>query len=301
MATGLVLAIAVGTMVQNSDSLTAFFTGEDVNASQNDQFTVRAGSSQQLDVLVNDQQVGEISIVSNPECGTVRTNANNTLEFLNSSECSGNLTFSYCVAAEGACEPREVALNVVNVGTTVATSMPAVTAPTANAVLTPIVTMTPIAKAAPSAPAPAAAPVAATPDTATAPVTTASASPESTSSSQGDRLTAGQILVQDDSDEVVVAGFGASSGPSSFAPNMNELIQPQETVATMRRSVEMVSLSRIGKDQNIQTQTSAASPGRVQMSGNSLSSNIAMGAETSPTIGISTTMFFEIDEGSISI
>ena len=277
MATGLVLAIAVGTMVQNSDSLMAFFTGEDLATSQNDQFTVRAGSDQQLDVLANDKINGEISIVSTPSCGTIRTNSNDTLEFLNSGSCSGDVSFSYCVAAEGVCEEREVALNVVNTGTVVATAEPEVVAPAKPEVVAPAPTAAPITKLSSSA----------LTQVSTTTTTIAETPTAITSSAQGDRLNAGQILVQDDSSDVVVAGFGSSSGPSLFAPNMEELIQPQETVATMRRSVEMVSLSRIGKDQNIQTQTSAATPSRVQMGGSSLSSNVSIGGDSSPTVSFS--------------
>jgi len=40
MATGLVLAIAVGAMAQNSGALIAFFTGEDMSPGQDDQYTI---------------------------------------------------------------------------------------------------------------------------------------------------------------------------------------------------------------------------------------------------------------------
>lgn len=259
MATGLVLAIAVGTMAQNSKSLMAFFTGEDISIGHDDQFTIRAGKDQVLDVLANDNQSGNISIIGQPSCGTVRAGTNNTLEFVNSGDCSGDTDFTYCVPSEGECEAFRVTLNVINI------------APAAP------VTDTLVAEVAlPKASAPATVPVKAEP--ATAPSTYA----------QGDRLTAGQILVNDDENDVIVSGFGAQSGPSLFAPDMEELIQPQETVATLRRSVEVVAPSRIDQDQNIQTQTSAATPTRVETAANTQQDTTPLGTENSPVVAFFT-------------
>jgi len=257
MATGLVLAIAVGTMAQNSKSLMAFFTGEDISIGHDDQFTIRAGKNQVLDVLANDSQTGDISIIGQPSCGTVRTGAGDTLEFINSGSCSGNVDFTYCIPAEGACEAFAVTLNVINV----ADSVPAVD-----------VADTQVASAVSQ-------PVEATPAPAS--------NTEPMAYIQGDRLTAGQILVNNDENDIVIAGFGASSGPSLFAPDMEELIQPQETVATLRRSVEMIAPSRIVQDQNIQTQTSA-SPTRVATITNSHQDNVPLGTEASPTVAFFT-------------
>jgi hypothetical protein len=254
MATGLVLAIAVGTMAQNSKSLMAFFTGEDISIGHDDQFTIRAGKDQALDVLANDSQSGNISIIGQPACGTVRAGEGDTLEFINSGSCSGNVNFTYCVPSEGDCEAFEVTLNVINV----ADPIPATETQVASAVVQPA-EVTP-------APAP-------------------NSEPETYT--QGDRLVAGQILVNDDKNDVAISGFGANSGPSLFAPDMEELIQPQETVATLRRSVAGVAPSRIDQDQNIQTQTSAT-PTQVATVTNTQQDAVPLGTEASPFVAFFT-------------
>ncbi len=274
MATGLVLAIAVGAMAQNSGALIAFFTGEDMSPGQDDQYTINAGKSLTLDVLANDNLTGEITIVDHPSCGEVRTTSNGALEFLNSESCSGDVAFSYCVAADEECEVYQVALNVINIApaTVAETQIAAAPAPAATLVPAPVAvietTSEPVvtARAIPPAETANAAPVAVT---------------------QGDRLTAGQILLVDDSEDVTVAGFGATAGPSLFAPDMQELIQPQETVAILRRSVEVVAPSRITQDQNIQTQTSATTPSRIETASNSLQGDVLEGTEASPVVSFS--------------
>ena len=254
MATGLVLAIAVGTMAQNSKSLMAFFTGEDISIGHDDQFTIRAGKDQVLDVLANDSQSGNISIIGQPACGTVRAGVGETLEFINSGTCSGNVNFTYCVPSEGACEAFEVTLNVINV----ADPIPAADTQVASAALQPAEpTPTPILNTEPK------------------------------TYTQGDRLTAGQILVNDEDNDVAVSGFGANNGPSLFAPDMEELIQPQETVATLRRSVAVIAPSRIDQDQNIQTQTSAT-PTQVATVTNTQQDSVPLGTEASPVVAFFT-------------
>jgi len=254
MATGLVLAIAVGTMAQNSKSLMAFFTGEDISIGHDDQFTIRAGKEQVLDVLANDSQTGSISIIDQPACGTVRAGTGDTLEFINSGSCSGNVSFAYCVPSEGDCEAFEVTLNVINVGD----SIPATETQVASAAVEPAKTTPP--------PPP---------------------NSEPNVRTQGDRLVAGQILVSDDENDVIVSGFGANRGPSLFAPDMEELIQPQETVATLRRSVAGVAPSRIDQDQNIQTQTSAR-PTQVATAANTRQDAVPLGTEASPSVAFFT-------------
>lgn len=261
MATGLVLAIAVGTMAQNSKSLMAFFTGEDISIGRDDQFTIRAGKNQVLDVLANDSQSGDISVIGQPACGTVRAGPGETLEFINSDSCTGNVKFTYCIPAEGNCEAFEVTLNVINV----ADPIPA--------------TETQVASADTQV-TPAAVPTA-------EPTSTLTSNTEPKAYTQGDRLTAGQILVNDEDNDVAASGFGASSGPSLFAPDMEELIQPQETVATLRRSVEVIAPSRIDKDQNIQTQTSAT-PTQVAAVENNQQDNVPLGTEASPVVAFFT-------------
>lgn len=268
MATGLVLAIAVGTMAQNSGFVMAFLTGEDISIGNDDQYTIRAGKDQILDVLENDKQFGNISVIGQPDCGTVRAGQNNTLEFVNSGSCSGDMKFSYCVPTNGACEAFNVTLNVINIpGNTPA------------AIETQTAEVTPTVKINTQVAA-VAIPVTSNPET--KPAT------EQNNYQQGDRLTAGQILVTEDENDVAVSGFGAESGPSLFAPNMEELIQPQETVAILRKSVEVVAPSRIDQDQNIQTQTSAATPSRVETAANTQQDTVPLGTESSPIVAFFT-------------
>ncbi len=113
LATGIVLAIVVGTMAQNSDSLMAFLSGEKVGIAHEDQFTVRAGNDQILDVLANDTLVGNVTVVDQPSCGTVSNVDGTALRYSDSAGCSGDFIFTYCVEKDDSCESSQVALNVI--------------------------------------------------------------------------------------------------------------------------------------------------------------------------------------------
>ncbi|NOR61973.1 MAG: hypothetical protein GQ535_05685 [Rhodobacteraceae bacterium] len=113
--TGLVLAIFAGSMVQYSDKILALMAGEDVVATQDDSYSVRAGASQILDVLSNDNVKGPIVVLTRPSCGAVEMSSNNRLSFSSSAECTGEVEFAYCVDAEGECEPNAVKINVISV------------------------------------------------------------------------------------------------------------------------------------------------------------------------------------------
>lgn len=267
MATGLVLAIAVGTMAQNSGSLMAFLTGETISAGQDDQFTVRAGSDQVLDVLANDSATGIVKVVNQPLCGTVRPGIGGVLEYVDSASCAGNIEFQYCVEAEDKCEPYQVALNVVNLSPQTQTVAKAATTQTTVANITnataTVVPVNPVKET---------------------PVTVAIADTVAQVEVVDNRQVPGQILVEDDSADIVVAGFNTGNAPSLFTPDMNELIQPQETVATLRRSTEVLSPSVIERDDNIQTQTSAATPVRSATTATASQDNILLGVEASPQV-----------------
>lgn len=114
--TSIVLVIAVGTMVQKSDYILAAFSSPDEFDAIEDAFAVRAGRPQVLDVLSNDMNVvegdaGNILIVQQPSCGTVRRVAGG-LEYVNSESCGGRMSFMYCVAQGDSCPSAEVTLTV---------------------------------------------------------------------------------------------------------------------------------------------------------------------------------------------
>lgn len=220
LATGLVLAIAVGAIAQNSGVLMDFF-GDNPEATQDDQYTVMAGRNQVLDVLSNDVAGGRIKVVDTPNCGLVRNASGNTLEFYGSAQCEGKVKFSYCVESEAGCAANAVTLNVVRA-----------TKPESEA-----------ERVAKEAAAEEAAQVARNPVTRS-------------------RGSAGQILRRDDEDaEITISGFGGAMAPTLFAPDTTELITPNETVETLKRSVAAVAPSTVQRDQNIARQES----GRTRM------------------------------------
>lgn len=284
MATGLVLAIAVGAMAQNSGSLMAFFTGETVTAGQDDQFMVRAGTDMNLDVLANDTASGTVVLLDTPICGSVRTDADGMIEYFDSAACSGDVTFSYCVEAEGECEPYRVALNVINVReeeSAVVTASQVLTPIEPVAVIEPVTVIEPVADVVVTMQATDVEEILPVEDVNT---DTAVQVASTRTNVQGDRQTPGQILLEDDSSDVVVAGFNSGRAPSLFAPSMNELIQPQESVAIFRRDTEVLSPTTIERDQNIQTQTSAATPTGSSINTNPMQSDVTLGTESSPMI-----------------
>lgn len=114
--TGLVLTVAVGTLAQNSESIMGAFTGGNRLIAADDAYTVRAGRSQLLDVLLNDSIGDEIrenaiQIVRSPSCGTLRT-TNGQVEFIDSETCAGRITFAYCLTEAEDCASATVALNI---------------------------------------------------------------------------------------------------------------------------------------------------------------------------------------------
>ncbi len=113
--TGLVLAIFAGSMVQYGDRIVALMAGEEIVATQDDSYSVRAGASQILDVLSNDEVKGPIVVLTRPNCGTVAMTSNNRLSFTSDAECNGEVEFAYCVDSEGKCNPNAVKINVISV------------------------------------------------------------------------------------------------------------------------------------------------------------------------------------------
>lgn len=114
--TAVVVAIALGTMVQKGEFIMAAFTSPDEYQPIEDAFSVRAGRPQTLDVLSNDLNVvaddaGRILVVSQPLCGSVRR-VEGGLEYGDSETCGGTLSFTYCVPQGDACPSTTVNLSI---------------------------------------------------------------------------------------------------------------------------------------------------------------------------------------------
>ncbi len=273
MATGLVLAIVVGTLAQKSDTLMAFFTGDEITLAQDDQFTVRAGKDQTLDVLANDTGAGALAIVKSPSCGAVQINEGGGVEYLDSATCSGKVTFTYSIESEDGPQESVVSLSVIG-----------------DAVLQETVVAAVVPEAVVSADERGFAGVddqVSDDGILDTDYIDIEADPVNeniqVATPRDDRLTPGQILLQDDSADIEVVGFGAARAPTLFAPDMQELIQPQETVDTLRRSVAAVAPSQIDADENISRQSSAAMPSTGGLT-RAQPSNIELGTELSPSV-----------------
>jgi len=111
--TGAVFAVAIGVSVQNSSWVMEQFAPKVYEGAVADAYVMRAGHSQNLDVLSNDdfKTGADKQIVSAPTCGTA-TFVNDKIAFIAPTSCSGEIAFTYCVQANGTCEPAKVALNI---------------------------------------------------------------------------------------------------------------------------------------------------------------------------------------------
>lgn len=124
--TGLILAVFAGTMVQYGDRFMAMLSGENQIQTSDDFYSVRSGASQVLDVQANDTVKGPIVVLDQPSCGTIALSGTSQLLFSSSNECSGQVSFNYCVDGSEGCTPNSVTLNVISVASvTVADSTPA--------------------------------------------------------------------------------------------------------------------------------------------------------------------------------
>ncbi len=242
--TGLVLAIFAGSMVQYGDRIMALMGSETVAATQDDSYSVRAGSSQILDVLSNDEVKGPLVVLSRPSCGTVELTSNNRLSFLSTAECTGAVEFAYCVDDQGSCEPNAVKINVISVNFAQATTPE--TTPSAN---------TPVANRPTPAPSPA-----------NTPQQVASAQPAPSTEAPE------------------IANFSVEMAPPALAsPSLSELVSPSVAVASIRQPTGGLN-SASATDQNIATQNSAsigqtasAGPASFSAPGMGESSNISLG------------------------
>lgn len=281
LATGLVLAIVVGTLAQQSDSLMAFFTGEEQGIGEDDQYTIRAGSDQSLDVLGNDTLDGEIIIVNAPSCGRAVPDGNGAIDFVGSEACTGVVTFNYCVEFEEGCVESEVSLSMVVTDDT--NSVPVVETTSAVVVAAVPTTQQPATDEPNGGFQENTASVIS--DTVAPGVVNSVDEQVAGTSTQGDRLNPGQILLQDDDEGTSGVRFG-DSAPSLFTPN-TDLITPHETVDVLRQSVAAIQPAQVDTDQGLQTQTSTSRPTSTALSTGGLQQDIPLGTEAAPTIAFS--------------
>lgn len=280
LATGLVLAIVIGTVAQQSDSLMSFFGSEDSLEGLDDQYTVRAGKEQNLDVLSNDTLKGKVVIVEPPVCGSVNVLDDNTVQYYGSEGCDGDVGFAYCVEGELGCEQDKS--NIVRL---------AVVGSASSTTQTAAVETQPVQQESSQefSPMEVASVDTATQTQETTPSTAIQAT--STVTQQGTRLEPGQLIVGDET--VSGVGFGGAGAAPIFTPSFDT--SPQETVQVLKDSVGEVSSpveiadvtgpSQGGaQDTSIGTQQST---GRVEVATATTmggGSDLPLGTEPSPSI-----------------
>ena len=264
----------------------SFFTGEKKGVAVEDQYTVRAGKDQILDVLSNDSLEGDIQIVEAPRCGTAVPTASG-INFVDSNACIGNVNFVYCVDFEDSCVSSTVSLTIVNDEVEAQNAQEQLAA--AEAEKRPSID--------------AEAMIGMSPEdqlayieeqtnqqnqqnqtTQTNQSTQVASTTNTATNIPNDRFTPNQITLQDDGEEVAVVGFGGNAAPSLFAPDTSELIQPQETVDELKRSVASIATVTVDQDQTIGTQTSASTPNSVALNTTDLQGGVPEGTEAAPMV-----------------
>ncbi|HUF57539.1 MAG TPA: hypothetical protein VMM55_13370, partial [Thermohalobaculum sp.] len=114
---GVVLMVAIGTVVQKSDQLQEWFAGDAGQAMLvADEIEARAGALVLIDVLANDAGVGKeaetgLVVTTRPACGRVFVQQG-VLQYLTDAGCVGEQVFAYGVR-ESALAPAEVRVSVV--------------------------------------------------------------------------------------------------------------------------------------------------------------------------------------------
>ncbi|MEM1102090.1 MAG: hypothetical protein AAGH73_11265, partial [Pseudomonadota bacterium] len=114
---GIVLMLAIGTLVQRQD-LVSSLMGDDAEdlALNDDQLSVAPDTLTRVDVLANDTGVGasdgaRLSVLSQPNCGRVFVQ-NGALQFLAEQDCGATQTFQYALDGEDALAPGTVTVSV---------------------------------------------------------------------------------------------------------------------------------------------------------------------------------------------
>jgi len=114
--TALFLTVSVAVITQNSNALMAAFRGETAVVAVDDIFTVQPGQDQRLAILANDVRAQQlprsaVKIINQPDCGAVERRPGG-LVYSKSGKCTGNQSFSYCLATDGKCLPARVILRI---------------------------------------------------------------------------------------------------------------------------------------------------------------------------------------------
>lgn len=99
---GVILMVAIGTVVQNSDTLSKMFAGDAGGDPKlvPDEAIARAQDLSRIDVLANDESIGEtpeVVLVQAPRCGRVFVQGA-TLQYLPDTACLGIQSLSYTIA-----------------------------------------------------------------------------------------------------------------------------------------------------------------------------------------------------------
>ncbi|WP_157966269.1 hypothetical protein [Oceanibium sediminis] len=115
--TAMLLLLGVGAIVTGGDN--SLFSGSGSYQPKPDQFTLRAGRVQSLDVLLNDTNSEKIDpatlqVTRQPQCGTAMA-VNGAVQYSDSSSCRGALDLAYCVPYDDNCEVVKISLNILNI------------------------------------------------------------------------------------------------------------------------------------------------------------------------------------------
>ena len=112
--TGLVLAVVVGTLAQESDTISELMGGEKTVAANDDVFFVKAGSERFLEILANDDISDPsmaIRVLDVPACGEVTVN-DRGLSYAATDSCDGADHLTYCLVDDDTCHAASVTINL---------------------------------------------------------------------------------------------------------------------------------------------------------------------------------------------
>ncbi|MEO1551184.1 MAG: hypothetical protein AAFR93_12260, partial [Pseudomonadota bacterium] len=117
--TALVLIIAIGAIVQGTSEGNSIFGGSKAFKAKDDTFSIRAGRTVTLDVLLNDANAdtlepGSLTLVGQPQCGVAEV-IGDAIQYNSPPSCSGQQTLTYCVPTTDSCELATVTLAVLQV------------------------------------------------------------------------------------------------------------------------------------------------------------------------------------------
>jgi len=112
--TGLVVAVVVGTLLQETSAISRFFGGAPAVEANNDVLFVRSDGTQTLDVTSNDTGISEgmnLRVLKEPTCGTVAADGL-SLSYTPGASCDGTFRLTYCVLNGDECPSARVTFTV---------------------------------------------------------------------------------------------------------------------------------------------------------------------------------------------